>query len=331
MPYYADKVLSVIRPPCYCRHFEFFGIVAAMSETGAQQTTWTVGRLLQWTTQWFNERRVEGGRLTAELLLARACGCKKIDLYTRWETEPTDEQRAAFRELVRQAGEHTPIAYLLGEREFYALDFTVSPAVLVPRPETEALVQRVIELCRAEPLREWRILDLGTGSGCVGIAIAKYAANARVIGSDISADALAVAAGNVERHGVGDRVRLAQADGPALPADAVPPGGFDVLASNPPYISERLWPSLPPNVRDHEPRIALVPPGDDGLSMYRRLAAEAPAVLADGGLLLAEIGYDQHAAVRQIFNDADHWEYLRAHRNASDPYDRVLEFRLRNK
>ncbi len=302
-----------------------------MSETTEQQTTWTVGRLLQWTTQWFNERQVEGGRLTAELLLARACGCKKIDLYTRWETEPTAEQRTAFRELVRQAGEHTPVAYLLGQREFYSLEFTVTPAVLIPRPETEALVQRVIELCRAEPLREWHILDLGTGSGCVGISIAKYAANARVVGSDISADALAVAAGNVERHGVADRVRLVQADGVALPVETVPPGGFNVLATNPPYISEQQWPTLPPNVRDHEPRVALVPPGGDGLGMYRRLANEAPAVLADGGLLLAEIGYDQHAAVRQIFEDAGRWEYVKAHRNCSDPHERVVEFRLRKK
>lgn len=301
-----------------------------MSETGEPQTTWTVGRLLQWTTQWFNERQVEGGRLTAELLLARACGCNKIDLYTRWDTEPSAEQRAAFRELIRRAGEHIPIAYLLGERDFYALPFTVTPAVLVPRPETEALVQRVIELCRAESLREWNVLDLGTGSGCVGISIAKYAANTRVVGSDISAEALAVAADNVERHGVGDRVRLVQADGVALPAEKIPPGGFDVLATNPPYISERQWPTLPPNVRDHEPRIALVPPGGDGLGMYRRLAGEAPAVLADGGLLLAEIGYDQHAAVLQIFQDAGRWEYVKTHRDCSDPHERVVEFRLRN-
>ncbi|NLX13740.1 MAG: peptide chain release factor N(5)-glutamine methyltransferase [Phycisphaerales bacterium] len=301
-----------------------------MTETGTPLNTWTVGRLLQWTTQWFSERQVEGGRLTAELLLARACGCKKIELYTRWDIEPNDAQKATFREFVRQAGEHAPIAYLLGEREFYALDFAVTPAVLIPRPETEALVQRVIELCRGEPLREWNVLDLGTGSGCVSISIAKYASNARVIGSDISAEALAVASVNMERHGVGDRVRLVQADGVALTDDIIPPEGFHVLATNPPYISERQWPTLPPNVRDHEPRIALVPPGEDGLGMYRRLANESPAVLADGGLLLAEIGYDQHAAVLHIFQDTGRWDYIKAHRNCNDPYDRVMEFRLRN-
>ena len=297
-----------------------------MSDTHANDTPWTVGKLLQWTTQWFNDRQVEGGRLAAELLLARAMSCRKIELYTRYETIPSDEQRAAFRELVRQAGEHTPIAYLLGTREFFSLEFTVSPAVLVPRPETEALAQRAIDICKSEPQRTWNILDVGTGSGCVAIAIAKYASNAMLLASDISADALTVAATNAERHGLNGRLQFIQADCVALPPQVRPPSGFDIIVSNPPYIAESVWTALPPNVRKHEPKIALTPPSGDGLEMYRRLAAEAPSVLVTGGRILAEIGHDQHAAVQDVFAAAGGWEYVGSHRNPTDPYDRVVEF-----
>src|SRR5690242_16980632 len=127
------------------------------------ETVWTIGKLLDWTTAWFNEKGIEGGRLAAELLLAQAMGCRKIELYTRYDQQPADDQRAAFRELVRQAGEHTPIAYLLGHREFFSLDFQVTPAVLIPRPETETIVQRAIEICRLEPQRTFQVLDIGTG------------------------------------------------------------------------------------------------------------------------------------------------------------------------
>ncbi len=289
---------------------------------------WTVGKLLQWTTQWFNDRQVEGGRLAAELLLARAMNCRKIELYTRYDTEPTEEQRATFRELVKQAGEHVPIAYLLGTREFFSLEFEVTPAVLVPRPETEALVQRAIDLCKTEPSRTWNILDVGTGSGCIAIAIAKYATNTAIVGIDISSQALAIAAANALRHGVDSRVKLFEGDCVALPAGARPPGGFDLLVSNPPYIGQQTWINLPPHIRDHEPKIALTPPSGNGLEFYRRLAAEAPAVLSHAGRLLCEIGYDQRTAVLDLLASAGCWEYAGSHRNRTDPYDRVLEFIL---
>jgi release factor glutamine methyltransferase len=302
------------------------GMIRAMSESDAP---WSVGRLLQWTTQWFTERQVEGGRLAAELLLARAMGCRKIELYTRYDQEPPAEQRAAFRDLVRQAGEHKPIAYLLGSREFFSLDFAVSPAVLIPRPETEALVQAAIDLCRTDTGRTWRILDIGTGSGCVAIAIARYAANAEVVASDVSPDALAVARANAEKHGMSGQIRLLEADCARIPLESCPAGGFDLIVSNPPYIPEPVWRELPPGVRDHEPRLALTPPSGDGLEMYRRLAGEVPEIIAPGGRLMAEIGHDQHAAVLEVFASTDRWGYAGSHRNPTDPYDRVVEFVLR--
>lgn len=299
-----------------------------MSESAGNNAAWTVGKLLQWTTRWFGDRQVEGGRLAAELLLARAMGCRKIELYTRYDQEPTPDQRDAFRELVRQAGEHTPIAYLLGAREFFSLEFAVTPAVLVPRPETEAVVQRAIDLCRVDPGRTWRILDIGTGSGCIAIAIAKYASNTELVADDLSADALAVAAANAARHGVDGRIRFVQADCAAIPAEARPEGGFDVIVSNPPYIAESVYVDLPPDIRQHEPKMALTPPSGEGLEMYRRLASEAPDVLARGGRLLAEVGHDQHDDVLQVFASAGGWEYAGSHRNPTDPYDRVVEFVL---
>lgn len=300
-----------------------------MASTPGQEMTWTIGRLLTWTTAYFQEHGVEGGRLAAELLLARAMQCRKIDLYARYEREPTSDERAVFRDLVRQATEQTPIAYLLGMREFYSLEFTVSPAVLIPRPETETLVQRAIELCRGEPERNWNVLDVGTGSGCVAVAIARFAPNVRMVATDISADALLVAAENVARHGLDDRVRLIEADGPAVAAEYLPAAGFDLLVSNPPYISDEVWAGLPAHIRNHEPRIALTGAGGDGLGMYRRFAVEAPAILAPGGRLLAEIGHDQREAVLEIYDAAGAWRFIEMHRDPTDPHERVAEFQLR--
>jgi release factor glutamine methyltransferase len=304
-----------------------------MSDQIPQNDRWTVGRLLTWTTQWFEQRDVEGGRLAAELLLARAMDCAKIELYTRYDQEPSEQERTAFRDLVRRAGEHTPIAYLLESREFYSLDFKVTSAVLVPRPETEAVVHRTIDLCRGEPDREWTILDIGTGTGCIAISIAKFASNATVTAVDVSPEALAVAADNIARHEIADRVRLIEADCAALPAEAMPEGGFDLIVSNPPYVSEAEWSDLPPHIREHEPKIALVAPAEDhdsdGLSFYRRLAVDAPALLAKSGRVLIEIGHNQHDGVRDIFLETGQWEYLGVHRDPTDPHQRVIELAVR--
>ena len=287
---------------------------------------WSVGRLLNWTAEWFAQKQVEGGRLAAELLLARALGCKKIELYTRFESVPSDPQRAAFRELARQAGNHVPIAYLLGHREFFSMEFEVSPAVLVPRPETEILVQRIVSICRGQPERIWQILDIGTGSGCIAIAIAKYAPNAQIVASDISPDALAVARRNSESHGVTDRVRMIEADGVHVADADRPADGFDIIVSNPPYISESIWPTLAPNVRDHEPQLALLGPGGDGLEMYRRFSADAADVLSREGVLITEIGAGQQQDVQAIFESAGNWRFIGQHRERTDPHVRALEF-----
>lgn len=245
---------------------------------------WTVGRLLTWTADWLGTKGSDSPRLDAEVLLAHVRGCPRIMLYTAFDTPVTDADRARFRELVKRRGEGEPVAYLVGSREFFSLAFAVTPAVLVPRPETEGLVVRAIDLCRdaAAP----RIVDVGTGSGAIAVALAKHLPHAGLTATDISAAALAVAGDNARRHGVADRVELFECD---LLADPRAGGPWDVIVSNPPYVRDDEFASLPRDVRLHEPKGALVA-GPTGAEVIARLAREAAPRLAPGGWLLVEIG-----------------------------------------
>jgi len=245
---------------------------------------WTVGRLLTWTTDWLATKGAESPRLDAEVLLAHVRGCPRIALYTAFDEPVADAERARFRELVSRRGGGEPVAYLVGSREFFSLPFAVTKDVLIPRPETEGLVVRAIDLFKdaAAP----RIVDVGTGSGAIAVAIAKRLPRATLTASDISAAALAVAADNAARHGVGGRVACVQSD---LLADPALAGPWDAIVSNPPYVREEEVAALPRDVRDHEPRSALVA-GPTGVEVVERLARQAGERLAPGGWLLVEIG-----------------------------------------
>lgn len=255
---------------------------------------WTVGRLLSWTAGWLAERGSESPRLDAEVLLARVRDCQRILLYTAYQEVVPDEQRSRFRELVRRRGQGEPVAYLVGSREFFSLPFTVSPAVLVPRPETEGLVVRVLDLCReaAAP----RIVDVGTGSGAVAVTLAKHLPRAEVAATDISGEALAVARENAARHGVAERVAFHEAD---LLSDPALRGPWDVIVANLPYVREDEFARLPRDVREHEPRSALVG-GPRGIEPLERLAAAATEALAPGGWLILEAGPTVAAAVEAM-------------------------------
>jgi release factor glutamine methyltransferase len=265
----------------------------------SQSETWTVGRLLDWTKDYFTKRGADSPRLDAEVLLAEALGCRRIDLYTRFDEVPNDERRARFREMVCRRAEHVPVAYLVGSREFYSLPFRVTSDVLIPRPETELLVvaalDRVMEMDRGgEPVS---ICDVGTGSGAIAVTLAKHLPDARVTAVDVSAAALAVARENAGTHGVADRVEFVESDLlESLPAEA----RFDLIASNPPYVSESEWAELAPEVRDHEPRGALVA-GPRGTEVIERLLPQAAAHLEPGGHLLVELSPMIHEAVLALF------------------------------
>jgi release factor glutamine methyltransferase len=245
---------------------------------------WTVGRLLTWTTDWLAARESESPRLDAEVLLAHVRGCPRIALYTAFDTPVPDAERSRFRELVKRRGEGEPVAYLVGSKEFFSLPFAVNKGVLVPRPETEGLVVRTLDLCK--PVAAPRIIDVGTGSGAIAVTLAKHLPQAVVVATDISPEALIVARGNAARHGVAERIRFAECD---LMAAAEAAGPWDVIVSNPPYVREDEFESLPRDVRLHEPRTALVS-GPTGVEVVERLAAAAAESLAPGGWLLVEIG-----------------------------------------
>ncbi|MFM8272468.1 MAG: peptide chain release factor N(5)-glutamine methyltransferase [Gemmata sp.] len=260
-------------------------------------TVWTIQALLAWTTEFLKSKNIEAARHEAELLLAHVLQTTRTDLLMRYDEVPADTDRARFRELITKRVASWPVAYLIGSRGFYLLDFEVDPAVLIPRPDTETLVLEAVD--RLKPLDAPAVLDLGTGSGCIAISLAHQKKDARVTAVDVSPDALSVARHNAEKHNVSGRVTFVEGDLFApLPAGA----RFDMIVSNPPYIAQGEFATLSPEVRDHEPRLAL-DGGPDGLAFYRRIAAGAGELLKPGGSLLLEIGWTQDAAVRGLLSD----------------------------
>lgn len=289
------------------------------------QTSWTIGKLLKSTTDHLRTNGVDEPRLSAEILLAEVMKCARILLYARFDDPCSVEQLDQYRELVRAAAKQTPIAYLVGRKEFYSLDFRVSRDVLIPRPETECLVEHAVELAKKHEGDRFDVLDLGTGSGCVIVTVAVQFAGMHGVGTDVSEAALAVARGNASRHEVSERISFAVADRLALPEEIVPGDGFDLIVSNPPYVAQDDMAGLPPNVRDHEPHIALTP-GGDGLGFYRDIADHGHRFLKAGGNVLVEIGAGQGLDVISIFRSSGRFGHGGTYRNGNDPHDRVMLF-----
>jgi len=299
------------------------------TEPGVTEQPWTIGRLLAWTTEFFQRKQVDEARLSAEVLLAHVVACERIALYTRFDEVPDDIVRTKYRDIVRRAAEQTPIAYLVGSREFFSLKFHVTPDVLIPRPETETLVIHAVDICRKKLAENHEssvnVLDVGTGSGCIAVALLTQLPTARATATDLSAAALDVARTNAAKHGVTERLALIEANAFHLPPDAAPPGGFDLIVSNPPYVAESEMLTLAPCVREHEPAMALSP-GGDGLEFYRTIATDAPAMLQPAGHLLVEIGAGQADRVKAVFDGVQGWKHVGTHRTPPDPHDRVMHF-----
>jgi len=268
---------------------------------------WTVLRLIDWTKDYFARSGVEEPRLSAEMLLADVLTCPRINLYAQFARVVGPDGLARYRDYVRRAASGEPISYILGRREFYSLSIKVTRDTLIPRPETELLVDVALECARTRGAR--RLWDVCTGSGCVAVAAARYAPALEVLATDVSEAALAVAAANAASHGVAQRVRTLRADLLDLPAEAAQAGPFDVITANPPYVSEAEMAELPANVRA-EPRIALCA-GPTGLEMIERIVSAAPAHLAPGGTLAAEIGLGQADRVYALLRDDGRYEGVR--------------------
>ena len=266
---------------------------------------WTVRRVLHWTTEHLQKHGSETPRLDAEILLAFTRGCDRIHLYTRFDDELTDVERAKMRDLVKRRAAREPVAYLVGHREFYGVDFLVSADVLIPRPETETLVLETLEL--AKTLSQPRILDLGTGSGCIAVSLALNQPTAAITAVDISAEALEIAQRNAQRHHVNGRIEFLLGDLFApLAADAK----YDLIVSNPPYVRRGEIPTLQPEVRLHEPSGAL-DGGVDGLDVIRLLIDGAADRLTAGGALLFEFSPEQATPIREMLEADAHWTAVR--------------------
>ncbi|MEM6692604.1 MAG: peptide chain release factor N(5)-glutamine methyltransferase [Planctomycetota bacterium] len=254
--------------------------------------SWTVLRLLDWTTDFFRSRGSESPRLDAELLLAHARSCERIELYTAFDDVPNEEQRIAFREMIKRRGDGAPVAQLVGTKEFFSLSFRVDDNVLIPRPETEHLVVEAIDVVkqwRSQPNppfegRPCRILDVGTGSGVIAIALAKHLDDVDIVAVDISPAALEIALWNAKHHQVENQVRFYQSDLLESLTDETP---FDLICSNPPYVSREEYEELPNSVRSFEPQLALLA-GKKGTETIERIFDEAPSLLHPHGCLIIE-------------------------------------------
>ncbi len=257
---------------------------------------WTVRQVLGWTIAHLKKHGSQSPRLDSEVLLAYARGCQRIELYTHFDDSLTNDERTVMRQLVQRRAQAEPVAYLVGHREFFGLDFRVTPNVLIPRPETETLVMEVLQI--VEDFPEPRILDVGTGSGCVAISIAVNQPRAQVTASDVSKAALQVARKNADGHAVAERIQFLLGD---LFAPMTSDQQFHIVASNPPYVTESEIGTLPADIRLHEPRPAL-DGGSDGLVVLRRLIEQAPTHLIDSGYLIFEISDGQGTRVCDLLN-----------------------------
>jgi release factor glutamine methyltransferase len=248
--------------------------------------TWTINRLLTWTADYFKKQQIEQPRLEAEVLLGYALGCPRIALYTRYEEVVSDEIRAKFREFVKNRVAGMPVAYIAGKKEFYSLNFSVTRDTLIPRPETEHLVTAVLDALKALPAgTEQHVADVGTGSGAIAIAVAKYAPKCQVTAIDASAAAAKVAEQNAKELGVAERVKVVVGD---LLSGIAADRKFAAVAANLPYVSQAEYEQLDKSVKDFEPASALVS-GPAGTELIAKLIPQAAEHLVAGGLLALEV------------------------------------------
>ena len=267
------------------------------------ETTWKVLDVLDWTTNYFKDKKIASARLDAELLIGFALNLSRIDLYLNFDRPLNKEELKKIRELVKRRAKFEPVAYLIGKKEFYSLEFEVTKDVLIPRPETEILVEQAIRIAqstehgaRSTEHRRLRIVDLGCGSGNIAISVAKNLEDSLVYATDVSRKALEVARRNAFSLGVSDRVVLLCQDLFSAFSNSLE---VDLILSNPPYISLEEYPALAPDIRNFEPGEALEA-GEEGLRFYRKIIDEAPEYLKEKGYLILEIGSAQAAMVKEL-------------------------------
>ena len=264
----------------------------------ADTKVWTALELRRWGEGYFAEKLIDSPRLTMELMLCHILRYSRLELYLHYDKPLTKAELSALKAMIARRAKREPLQYILGETEFYGLPFAIDSSALIPRPETEFLVEAALEYL-VQATQPLSVLDIGTGSGCIALTIAKKSPESRVVAMDISETALALAAKNQSALGV-ENCELVKRD---IFREIIVKKPFDVIVSNPPYISTEGMAELEPELLRHEPHIALTD-GGDGLRFYRRFAEVFPSILAPDGMFLIEIGYGQAAEVIDLFADA---------------------------
>ncbi len=260
--------------------------------------SWNILKLLEWSTQYFQNKGIESPRLDAELLLAKTLSLSRVQLYMQFDRPLLETELQNFKDLLKRRSEREPLAYILGKKEFYSLEFEVSPDVLIPRPETELLVEtaRKHSSLLTSPSS---LLDIGTGSGCIAVSLAKHLPEARITAIDISASALELAKRNAKKHAVENQINFIQMDFTSPHASLLTPHqNFDLILSNPPYIATDEIPKLAPELQ-FEPKSAL-DGGNEGLDFYQIILPWAFQHLNEGGIVLLEIGFDQGMSLEKL-------------------------------
>jgi release factor glutamine methyltransferase len=257
--------------------------------------------VLKKAVSFLNSKAVENPRLNAELLLCQVLDISRLDLYLQFDRPLTNDERNRYKELLRRRGSYEPLQYILGETEFMSLRFKVSPHVLIPRPETEVLIEKVMDCMKDRP--RTHLLDIGTGSGNIAVSLARYIKDTEVVASDISSDILSVARHNAEVNGVSNRIRFIQTEVSTDSLQKEFPASFDAVVSNPPYVALGEWDALPREIQRYEPRVALCDEGD-GLTFYPVIAQKGQELLKTEGFLFVEVGDGQGDRVQSILEKA---------------------------
>ena len=292
------------------------------NQTRRRPNEWTIIKLVQWATTYFDTHEIDSPRTTAEILLSDVLSVRRIDLYLRYDQPLTADELQRFKALIKRRLNHEPVAYILGRKEFWSMDLCVTQDVLIPRPETECLVEKCLEILAADDgPNSKRILELGTGSGAVIIALASENPRHVYWATDISKNSLRIARQNALRHDLEGRIQFFTADWfAALEPKA---GVFDLIVSNPPYIKSGDLAQLQPEIHAYEPLQAL-DGAADGLQCLRHIIVSAHCFLKPGGALILEIGHDQKASLKQIIDACDEYERVRFYKDYSG-YDRILQ------
>ena len=292
-----------------------------------QNPEWTISKLIGWTTSYFKSHDIESPRTSAEILLAHVLKLERIDLYLRYDQPLSSKELSLFKTLIKRRAKREPVAYIVGTKEFWSMDLSVTPEVLIPRPETECLVEAALDLLPENPIaKSKRILELGTGSGAIILALASMRPNHLFFASDRSMNAVKLAQKNARHHGLDKAVNFFCANWfKALNVSNV---RFDMIISNPPYIPTQFIAQLQPEIYRYEP-IAAIDGHEDGLGCLKLIITNAHRYLKKKGHLLLEMGHDQKNPIQKITEDCAAYEDITFSKDYSG-YDRIVQMQKKS-